>query len=277
MIYRFGSYALDIRLYELRQAGIPLKLEPQVFDPLVYLIKHRDRVVTRQELFEHLWPTQFVSEGTLTHLIMEARKVLGDSGRAQRIIQTVHGRGYRFIIEVEEEGPDTSSDRIAPVTSPSPDLFAEHRQDSLAQVSPLVRSVQDSATSLILPSQHRVRHERGFTPFVNRERELALLHDCLSRVEAGQGQVVGIVGEPGIGKSRLLFEFRSQMTQKLVIYSEGHCLSYGHAIPYLPLRSLVRQLCGITGTDTPELSTAKLRQYCQERQMPIAEWLLPLQ
>ena len=51
--------------------------------------------------------------------------------------------------------------------------------------------------------------ERGLTHLVGRQRELGLLHDCLARAKAGRGQVVGIVGEPGVGKSRLLYEFRS--------------------------------------------------------------------
>src|SRR5262245_49720529 len=60
MRYTFGDYTLDTHRYELCRAGIPLKLQPKVFDLLAYLIQHRDRVVTRQELFDILWPEQFV-------------------------------------------------------------------------------------------------------------------------------------------------------------------------------------------------------------------------
>jgi len=69
---------------------------------LAYLIAYRDRVVSKQELLEQLWPNQSVSEATLTQRLMAARKALGDSGRAQRYIKTVHGRGYRFVTAVEE-------------------------------------------------------------------------------------------------------------------------------------------------------------------------------
>jgi DNA-binding winged helix-turn-helix (wHTH) protein len=80
---------------------------------LAYLIQHRDRVVTKQELFEHLWPEQFISEAVLSYCIMAARKAVGDSGRAQRVIKTLHDRGYRFVPTLEgradeaagEEGP----------------------------------------------------------------------------------------------------------------------------------------------------------------------------
>ena len=102
MRYLFGDYALDTRRCELRRAGTLIKLRPKVFDVLTYLIAHRDRVITRQELLEHLWPQQFVGEATLNSCIMEARQAVGDTGQAQRLIQTLHGRGYRFVVAMEE-------------------------------------------------------------------------------------------------------------------------------------------------------------------------------
>ena len=111
MIYAFEDYELDPQRYELHRRGTPCPLEPQGFDVLVYLVQHRDRVVTKQELLEHLWPDQFVSESTLTQRLMIVRKTLGDSGRTQRYIKTIHGRGYRFMVAVEER-PDARSDEI---------------------------------------------------------------------------------------------------------------------------------------------------------------------
>lgn len=102
MMYVFGDYELDTALYELRSAGAPSKLEPRVFNVLAYLIQHRDRVVTREELLDHLWPGLFNSVSLLNNCIMEARKAVGDSGQIQRVIQTIHGRGYRFIAPTTE-------------------------------------------------------------------------------------------------------------------------------------------------------------------------------
>ena len=96
MRYTLGDYTLDTQRYELCRAGIPLQLQPKVFDLLAYLIQHRDRVVTRQDLFDALWPEQFVSEDALEWTIAEARRAVGDSGRAQRVIKTIRGRGYRL-------------------------------------------------------------------------------------------------------------------------------------------------------------------------------------
>jgi class 3 adenylate cyclase/DNA-binding winged helix-turn-helix (wHTH) protein/tetratricopeptide (TPR) repeat protein len=104
MLYVFGDYELDTRLYELRHAGQPSQVEPQVFNVLTYLIQHRDHVVTKEELLDHLWPDQFVGEAVLSTRVMEARKAVGDSGRTQRVIKTVRGRGYRFVASVVEHG-----------------------------------------------------------------------------------------------------------------------------------------------------------------------------
>ena len=111
MRYLFGDYTLDTRRCELRRTGRRIKLRPKVFDVLTYLIAHRDRVISRQDLLEHLWPQQFVGEATLKSCIMEARRAVGDTGKAQRLIQTLHGRGYRFVAAVEEvsESPPASS------------------------------------------------------------------------------------------------------------------------------------------------------------------------
>jgi class 3 adenylate cyclase len=108
------------------------------------------------------------------------------------------------------------------------------------------------------------RGARARSPFVGRDRELALLQERLDAVMAGQGQVVAIVGEPGLGKSRLLAEYRRSLVEREVRYVEGHCLSYGSATPYLPVLDLVRQLCGMTAGEPHDAVTATVRQRLQE-------------
>jgi class 3 adenylate cyclase/tetratricopeptide (TPR) repeat protein len=97
------------------------------------------------------------------------------------------------------------------------------------------------------------------TTFVDRHSDLAILNNFLWQVENGHRQAVGIVGEPGIGKSRLLAEFRRQLARGRVTWIEGRCLSYGTAIPYLLVLDLLRSNCGIVETDTPEAITEKVR------------------
>ena len=75
-----------------------------MFDVLRYLVEHRDRVVPKEELLDNVWGDRFVSESALTSRIKAARQALGDSGRAQRVIATAHGRGYRFLPPVVVHG-----------------------------------------------------------------------------------------------------------------------------------------------------------------------------
>jgi predicted ATPase len=75
--------------------------------------------------------------------------------------------------------------------------------------------------------------------------------DLFAAVEEGRGQAIGIVGEPGVGKSRLLLEFRHRLAGSRVTYLPGRCLSYGAAIPYGPVVDIVRANCGFAETDRP--------------------------
>ncbi len=96
------------------------------------------------------------------------------------------------------------------------------------------------------------------TRFVGRRDELELLRSRLDSAVRGQGQAVGIVGDAGIGKSRLLFEFRKTLEGRPLTYLEGHCLSYGRDIPYIPVLDILRAGCGITDADTPEAMAEKV-------------------
>lgn len=102
MKYMFADVEIDTATQELRRGAELVHVEPQVLAVLEYLIRHRDRVVTKIELLDEVWGDRFVSESALTSRIKSVRKVCGDSGREQRVLRTVHGRGYRFVAEVVE-------------------------------------------------------------------------------------------------------------------------------------------------------------------------------
>ncbi len=101
-VYVFDEYELDPSRYVLRRGPADVHVEPQVFDVLMYLLRHRDRVVSKDELLEAVWGDRFVSESALTSRLKAARRAVGDDGTTQRIIRTVHGRGYQFVASVEE-------------------------------------------------------------------------------------------------------------------------------------------------------------------------------
>jgi len=94
-----------------------------------------------------------------------------------------------------------------------------------------------------------LRGERSLSQFVGRTRELAPLEALLARVEAGEGQVVGVIGEAGAGKSRLPFEFRQCLRDRSVTYLEGRCLSYGLA--YIDLDEGFRMMTNVIGVADP--------------------------
>ena len=100
MIYHFDQFELDVARFELRQEGAVQQLEPQVFTVLAYLVEHRERLVPRNELFEKLWDGRVVTDSVLTSRIKSARQALGDSGKTQQFIKTIHGKGFRFIADV---------------------------------------------------------------------------------------------------------------------------------------------------------------------------------
>ncbi len=135
MLYAFGEWELDVGRYELRRAGHPIKLEPQVFSVLAYLVQHHDRVLSKQELFSHLWPGQFLGDSALERCIMAARKAVGDSGGQQRIIKTFHRRGYRFVAPVTKLLPSSATGPITLLPN-GPYEPAETEVSPLSALSP---------------------------------------------------------------------------------------------------------------------------------------------
>jgi DNA-binding winged helix-turn-helix (wHTH) protein/predicted ATPase len=221
MIYSFDAYELDLQRYELRYAGKLVKLEPQVFNVLAYLIQHRDRVVTKQELLERLWPGRFVTEATLTSRLMVARKAIGDRGRGQRLIQTLHGRGYRFVAPVEERPLEAIR------------LETETRASLHVQTppEPALLSTQHSALSTIA--------------VVGRQAELEHLRGWLQKALDSTRQIVFITGEAGLGKTTVIDAFIAEARALGVQWvGRGQCLEhYGAGETYMPVLEAWGQLC----------------------------------
>jgi pimeloyl-ACP methyl ester carboxylesterase/DNA-binding winged helix-turn-helix (wHTH) protein len=116
VLYSFKNFALDNERRELRGAGTLVPVEPQVFDLLLYLIKNRDRVVSKDDLIAAVWQGRIVSDSTLASRINAARKAIGDNGERQALIRTAPRKGVRFIGEVVEcdDAPQVAGGAPAP-------------------------------------------------------------------------------------------------------------------------------------------------------------------
>jgi predicted ATPase/DNA-binding winged helix-turn-helix (wHTH) protein len=172
-IYSFAEVELDTGSFELRRRGSRevIAVEPQVFDVLRFLVEHADRVVSKEELLDSVWGTRFVTESAITSRIKTARRAVGDDGRAQQVIRTVHGRGYRFVATVERQERGVGGASAA----------------ALAATLGWSRSQAD----LQLPQNS----------FVGRGEELIALQALLART-----RWVTVVGPAGCGKTRLALE-----------------------------------------------------------------------
>jgi len=110
--FRFADFEINLARQEMRCTGAIVHVEPQVFDLLVHLIRNRDRIVSKDELFEAIWQGRIVSEATLSSRISAARRALGDSGNDQSFIRTLHKRGFRFVGDVECDSSAPAADAI---------------------------------------------------------------------------------------------------------------------------------------------------------------------
>ena len=113
MQYVFGDYALDPDRRELTRHAEAVAIGPKVFDLLLFLVKNRDHVVSKDDLLDAVWAGRIVSESTLTSHINAVRKAIGDSGEEQRLVRTLARKGFRFVGDVKE----TSDGRASPGTS----------------------------------------------------------------------------------------------------------------------------------------------------------------
>ncbi len=102
MRFSFGEFALDTDRRELRRGSELVSIGPQVFDVLEFLVKNRERVVSKDDLLQAVWGGRIVSESTLTSCINSVRTAIGDTGEEKNLIRTIARKGFRFVGEINE-------------------------------------------------------------------------------------------------------------------------------------------------------------------------------
>lgn len=144
-VYEFGPFRLDTTVRRLSRDGRPLSLTSKIFDMLLLLVKKRGQLVTKEELMKELWPDRFVEQNNLTVHMTVLRKILGERHQDHKYIETVQGRGYRFVARVREV-EDETVDGLAGARS-SDSRQAVERKDHLITsiaVLPFVNTSEDS-------------------------------------------------------------------------------------------------------------------------------------
>lgn len=205
MGFRFGAFEVDFQLFELRCSGQLVRIDRKVFDLLRYLIEHRDRVVDKHELLQHVWGGEVVVEAVVTTAVARLRKVLSQRGGDSGPIQTIHGRGYRFNAQVAKA-------QVAVSVPPEKSSYVD------TDLHPGVRD-----------------------PFVGREPIMQRLRGALEKSLAGSLRVRVLVGEAGAGKTRLCQELGARAREAGARVWTGRCYEGDRSEMLWPFVQLLRQ------------------------------------
>ena len=140
MLYRFGPFELDALRFELRENDVAVAVEPQVLSLLLFLVANRNRLVTKDEIVSAVWHGRIVSDAAISSRVKSARRVVGDDGDAQRVVRTIHGRGFRFVGAVDEAPPSLAAAVIEndePLTEPARPSIAVLPLSTIGDLGPL--------------------------------------------------------------------------------------------------------------------------------------------
>src|SRR5262252_2831918 len=213
----FEPFGLDVGNARLWRGPEATHLTRKAFAVLHYLVEHAQQLVTKDELLEVVWSQTHVSEAALAVCIREIRQALGDHTRTPRFIETVHGRGYRFLATV---------------------TVADHLPET--RETALLRRLPPPASRVAPP---RARLRPGL--LVGREAEFAHVQQWLAQALRGERQVGFVTGEAGIGKTALVEAFVEHVGGAVALWlGRGQCIEqYGAGEAYLPVLEALGRLC----------------------------------
>ena len=213
---RFASFRLDLGAEQLWRGEEARPLTRKAFAALCYLVVRAGQLVTKDELIAAVWAVPYVSDMALAACIREIRRALEEQAQAPRFVETVRGRGYRFLAAVTAGEPSAATAGMALRTA--------------------------ALAGALVPE---TPHERPSTTLVvAREAELHMLHQRFVQACAGTRQVVFVTGEAGIGKTTLVDAFVGQVAPTEPVWlGRGQCIEpHGAGEPYLPLLEALGRL-----------------------------------
>jgi DNA-binding winged helix-turn-helix (wHTH) protein/tetratricopeptide (TPR) repeat protein len=241
-IYEFGAFRLEANERRLLRNGQPVPLRAKVFDTLLTLVANHGSLVTKDTLMRAVWPDAVVEEGNLAHNMVALRKALGDKDTDQHHVETVPGKGYRFVASVQ---------LVAGQASPARPAVSESRPE------PWEERLDAARAALIAKRSAAARGGAIDSHVVGRTREQGELLAALEAVRAGQAQMLCVTGEPGIGKSTLVEWFLTECGSRGAdcAVAIGRCSErLAESEAYLPvLDALDNLLSGAWGAECGEL------------------------
>jgi DNA-binding winged helix-turn-helix (wHTH) protein len=232
---RFLTYHIPGNVDLLYQGRETVPLEKRAVQVLRYLAARHERVVTKDELLEAVWPDTFTTDGVLKRAISQIRRALGDDAEQARFIETYHGRGYRFIAPVSTE--DQKSE--APKNQEA--VKAQEAAGVAATTAPQAEATAPAAA--LVPDYNQL---------VGRDAELEMLRAEYQRTLEGAGRPVLILGEPGMGKTQLAREFRRWARERgaRCLYARFCDYRASRLAPYEVFLDLLKLVCAADAAQT---------------------------
>lgn len=235
---RFPPYRIPANVDLLYREEKIVALERRAVQVLRYLVANNDRVITKDELLEAVWPDTYTTDGVLKRAVSQARRALGDVADEARYIETYHGRGYRFIAVVELEAEGKPADTAASVAELPAEPFAAPAMDVAVQTIPqsVVTGIPD------------------YNQLVGRETEMAQLVGDYRRALEGNSRPVLLIGEPGIGKTQLARAFANLARSQgaVCLYAQFFDYQASRLAPYEIFLDLLRNLLGVNAANRDE-------------------------
>jgi DNA-binding winged helix-turn-helix (wHTH) protein len=185
-LYRFDAFELDVALYRLAQAGKPVAIGPKPFDLLLYLIRHSRRTIPKAELIREVWHAEAVSDSSIPTCVTAVRRALGDDPDNPRYIQTVRGRGYRFIGRAISDSDASTDSFQQPVATSRSKAFVGRQAEIASLSSGLSQALGGDPQTFLLSGEAGMGKTRLIEEFAHKatsEGATVLVGRC--REEAG--------------------------------------------------------------------------------------------